>query len=47
MFAIYENAGFVQPTLILSAPLTTDLTLQVTNIDSTANGKCNVNINYI
>ena len=43
MYAINKNAGFVQPTLTLSTPLTTDLTLQVTNIDSTANGKSNVN----
>ena len=47
VYTINENAGFVQPTLTLSAPLTTDLTLQVTNIDSTATSKCNIKLLYL
>ena len=41
MYIINENIGFLQPILILSAPLSTSFTLQVINIDSTANGKHN------
>ena len=47
VYTINENAGFVQPTLTLSAPLTTDLTLQVANIDSTATSKCNIKLLYL
>ena len=41
IYSINENNGILQPILILSAPLLTDFTLQVINIDSTASGKHN------
>ena len=36
MYSINESDGLVQPMLILSGPLTTDLPLQVMTIDSSA-----------
>ena len=47
MYSINENIGIVQPILILSAPLSTDFTLQVINTDSTATGKHNIKIAII
>ena len=34
-----EDVGFIQPVLILSAPLSSDITLQVITNDITATGK--------
>ena len=38
-YSIMENAGLVQPVLLLSMSLSTDITIQVTSVDVTATGE--------
>jgi len=38
-FIINENAGPAQPVLVLSNPSSTDITVQVLNIDGSASGE--------
>ena len=39
MYSVDEDAGPVQPTLVLSNPLWTTFTVQVTNTDGSATGE--------
>ena len=42
-----EDVGPAQPVLVISNPLFTDITVQVTSIDGSATGKyCSILINY-
>ena len=38
-YSVGENSGMVQITLVLSNPSSTDITIQVTNTDGSANGE--------
>ena len=40
MYSIQENDGPAQPILVLSNPSSTDITVQVFNIDNLAIGEC-------
>ena len=39
MYSVNENAGPAQPTLVLSHPSSTDITVEVTNTDGSATGE--------
>ena len=39
MYSVNENEGPAQPTLVLSNPSSTDITVQVTNTDGSATGE--------
>jgi len=39
MYSVIENAGPARPTLVLSNPSSTDITVQVTNTDGSATGE--------
>ena len=41
-YNVNENAGLVQPVLLLNMSLSTDITIQVTSVDVTATGKYTV-----
>ena len=45
MYTVNENAGVVQVSLILSNPSSTNVTMQVSSADISANGKYN-NVYY-
>ena len=38
-YSVNENAGPARPTLVLSNPSSTDITVQVTNTDGSATGE--------
>ena len=47
MYSVNEDAGPVQPVLVISNPSSTDITVQVTNTDGSATGEyCSILINY-
>ena len=47
MYSVNENAGLVQPVLLLSIPSLFDITVQVFTTDGTATGEyCSILINY-
>ena len=39
MYSVNEDAGQVQPVLVISNPLSTDITVQVTNTYGSATGE--------
>jgi len=39
MYSVIESEGPARPTLVLSNPSSSDITVQVTNTDGTATGK--------
>ena len=39
MYSVNEDAGLVQPVLVISNPSSTDITVQVTNTDGSATGE--------
>ena len=43
-YNVVERNGYVQPVLVLSKPSSTDITVQVINIDGTATGLLDVRI---
>ena len=44
MYSVIENDGPAQPVLVLSNPLATPITVEVTNIDVSATGEyCSIN----
>ena len=46
-YSVNENAGPAQPVLVLSDPLSTDITVSVYNTDGSATGEyCSILINY-
>ena len=46
-YSVNENAGPAQPVLVLSDPLSTDITISVYNTDGSATGEyCSILINY-
>ena len=46
-YSVNENAGSAQPVLVLSDPLSTDITVSVYNTDVSATGEyCSILINY-
>ena len=46
MYSVNEDAGPVQPVLVISNPSSTDITVQVTNTDGSATGEyCIIFIN--
>ena len=48
MYSVNEDAGPVQPVLVINNPSSTDITVQVTNTDGSATGEyCSIFINYI
>ena len=47
MYSVNENAGPVQPVLVISKSLFRETIVQVTNMDGTATGEyCSIWINY-
>ena len=47
MYSVTESAGPAQPTIVLSNPSSTDITVQVTTTDGSATGEyCSILINY-
>ena len=47
IYVVDEDEGPARPTIILSNPSATDITVQVTNTDGTATGEyCSILINY-
>ena len=47
MYSVNEDAGPVQPVLVISNPSSTDITVQVTNTDGLATGEYySILINY-
>ena len=47
IYSVNENSGSVQFVLVLNNPSSTDITVQVTNIDLSATGEyCSILINY-
>ena len=48
VYSFNEDAGPVQPVLVISNPSSTDITVQVTNTDGSATGEyCSILINHI
>ena len=46
-YSVSENTGPAQPVLVLSDPLSTDITVSVYNTDGSATGEyCSILINY-
>ena len=47
VYSVNEDAGLVQPILVISNPSSTDITVQVINTDGSATGEyCSILINY-
>ena len=47
MYSVNEDGGPARPTLVLSKPSSTDITVQVTTTDGLATGEyCSILINY-
>ena len=48
IYSVNEEAGPVQPVLVISNPSSTNITVPVTNTDGSATGEyCSILINYI
>ena len=46
-YSVNEDAGPIQPVLVISNPSSTDITVQVTSTDGSATGKyCSIFINH-
>ena len=47
MYSVNENTGPAQPVLVLSEPLSSNITIEVFNSDGSATGEyCSILINY-